>query len=171
MGHLTRVPAPEGRKGEWYRRSGTWPPAADFFQGDVIGLAYYIPKWFRFGLQAWITQRMRELEAKEGVYSLEGWNETRAGLGSYDTGKDSSYNDIACQVVDASGDYRNADGLCLAADVEMMEKPLDVSALDAHALHLAGSPRRGVPAGLGYRMEANHAAFQTPTVSAPPGRH
>ena len=54
-----------------FARSVSWPPPSSFFEGSAIGLAYYLQKWFRFGLQNWIHTRMQELESKEGVYSLE----------------------------------------------------------------------------------------------------
>jgi hypothetical protein len=100
-----------------------WPPPAEFHNGDggVIGLAYYLQKWFRFNLQDWIARHSRELEAKEGVYSLEGWAETRA-----EHVEDGSYNAILEQVVSA-GDYQDTDGNHLAADVGMLKKPLDLS--------------------------------------------
>jgi len=96
--------------------------------GDVIGLAYYLQKWFRFGLQDWISKRSRELESKEGVYSLEDWNLTRANNASED-GNQTGGNDnsLAEQMVSADGDYRNDRGTTLSADVGMMRKPLDVS--------------------------------------------
>ena len=65
------------KEGESFSRSQTWPPAQKFFGGTPIGLAYYLQKWFRFILQEWVSRRMRELEAKEGIYSLEDWNATR----------------------------------------------------------------------------------------------
>ena len=33
-------------------RAAAWPPPAEFFKGSPIGLAYYLQKWFRFGLMA-----------------------------------------------------------------------------------------------------------------------
>jgi len=66
----------------------SWPPSADFFAGDgnVIGLTYYLQKWFRFHLQDWMEKRSRELESKDGVYSLEDWNERRADYADGDNG-------------------------------------------------------------------------------------
>src|ERR1041384_490701 len=32
--------------------AAAWPPPAEFFKGSPIGLAYYLQKWFRFGLMA-----------------------------------------------------------------------------------------------------------------------
>src|SRR5450432_561966 len=71
-GFLEVVPAkwPEAPE---YIRLEAWPPAAAFFEGTPIGVAYYVQRWFRYGLQEWIHKRMRELESKEGVYSLESW--------------------------------------------------------------------------------------------------
>jgi hypothetical protein len=54
-----------------FKRLASWPPPANFFEGAPIGVTYYLQRWFRFGLQEWIHKRMRELESKEGVYSLE----------------------------------------------------------------------------------------------------
>ena len=51
---------PEGGKICGFRRSGIWPPPAEFFKSGVIGLAYFIPKWFRMYLQNWIEKRMRK---------------------------------------------------------------------------------------------------------------
>jgi hypothetical protein len=67
-GFLEVVPAkwPEAPE---YIRLEAWPPAAAFFEGTPIGVAYYVQRWFRYGLQEWIHKRMRELESKEGVYS------------------------------------------------------------------------------------------------------
>ena len=48
---------PEGGKICGFRRSGIWPPPGEFFKSGVIGLAYFIPKWFRMYLQNWIEKR------------------------------------------------------------------------------------------------------------------
>jgi hypothetical protein len=86
---------------------------------SVIGLAYYLQTWFRFNLQEWITRRSRELESKEGVYSLEAWNESRALYG----GENGACDPYLEQVVNAEGDYRNDHGTSLSADIAMMSKP------------------------------------------------
>ena len=90
-----------------------------------IGLAYYLQKWFRFHLQDWISRRWRELESKEGVYSLEGWTERR--IGNFADSAADGNNPFEEQVVDADGDYRNVHGVTLAADVEMMRREFDLS--------------------------------------------
>ena len=72
-GFLETVPGRTEKGVPEYRRLVSWPPPADFFGGTPIGAAYYVQRWFRYGLQEWIAKRMRELESKEGVYSLEGW--------------------------------------------------------------------------------------------------
>jgi len=64
---------------------------------------------------------VKELESKEGVYSLEGWNETRAG--HMDSGAYCSSREL---VVQADGDFQNPDAFHLAADVEIRRKPLDL---------------------------------------------
>lgn len=116
-GFLEVVPGAEGEEGARFQRS-QWPPPIEFLEGDgnVIGLAYYLQTWFRYKLQEWITGRCRELEAKDGVYSLEAWNEIRASICS-PTGERHSYLE---QTVNADGDYRDDHGTTLSADVGMM---------------------------------------------------
>jgi len=66
------VPVGEkGTKSGGYARSENWPPPASFFSSGPIGLTYYLQTWFRYYLAEWIDGRMSELEAREGVYSLE----------------------------------------------------------------------------------------------------
>ena len=64
--------------GVWYRKNPeTWPPPASFLTAGPVGFTYYLSKWFRYSLQQYVTNAMSELEAREGVYSLEGYLETR----------------------------------------------------------------------------------------------
>jgi hypothetical protein len=42
-----------------FSRGNSWPPPAEFFAGEPIGLVYYIQNWFRYNLQEWISKRMR----------------------------------------------------------------------------------------------------------------
>ena len=105
-----------------FERTGTWPPPASFFEGGAIGVAYYLQNNFRYYLQDWITQHMRELESKEGVYSLEGWNESRAGSVDDECGPNNRLREL---VVQADGDFQNTNGVSLAADVEVKRKLLD----------------------------------------------
>jgi len=100
-----------------FERSAIWPPPAGIFGRGAIGVAYYLQNNFRYYLQDWITQHMRELESQERVYSLEGWNETR----HLDSGSFGSHE----LVVQADGDFQNPDAFHLAADVEIRRKPLD----------------------------------------------
>ena len=65
------VVSEQEQKAVRYLRLEAWPPVPAFFGGTSIGVAYYLQKWFRYRLQEWIHKRMRELESKEGVYSLE----------------------------------------------------------------------------------------------------
>jgi hypothetical protein len=91
---------------------------------EVIGLAYYLQKWLRFGLQDW-TQRARELETKDGVSSLEGWNATRPFNQMEEPA--GSHNPFLEQVFSSDADYQDAHGTRLSADVGMMKNPLDIS--------------------------------------------
>ena len=106
-GFLEVLPGREGEEGARFSRRD-WPPPVEFLEGDgdVIGLAYYLQQWFRFHLQEWITSRTKELEAKEGVYSHEAWNEQRAVL----CGADERSNPFLEQIVNSEGNYRDDHG-------------------------------------------------------------
>ena len=56
-------------KGE-YERTAAWPPAVRLFS-KPIGITNCIQTWFRYYLEQWIPSSMRQLETKEGVYSLD----------------------------------------------------------------------------------------------------
>ena len=49
-GFLTAVKG-KGGKIAGRKRTGSWPPPAEFFKSGVIGFAYYIQTWFRYDLQ------------------------------------------------------------------------------------------------------------------------
>jgi len=68
-GHLETVAGDDG-KVAFYRRA-VWPPARKLFTSGPVGITYYLQTWFRYYLQQWIDSSMRELESKEGVYSLD----------------------------------------------------------------------------------------------------
>jgi hypothetical protein len=109
-GFLEVVPGTEeGEKPRIQRRN--WPPPAGFFEGDgtVIGLAYYIQKWFKYALQDWIARHSREIEA------------TRAGfVGESVSGRDN--NALLGQVDRANGNYRTDNGELLEVELGMMKK-------------------------------------------------
>jgi hypothetical protein len=115
-GFLVAVKEREDGPVAGFERSAIWPPPASFFEGGAIGVAYYLQNNFRYYLQDWITQHMRELESKEGVYSLEGWNETRAA--HVDSSAVGSSRELVVQA-------DNTDDIGLAADVEIKRKLLD----------------------------------------------
>jgi hypothetical protein len=121
---LQKVPGRAEKGLPEYRRLAAWPPPADFFGGTPIGAAYYIQKWFRYGLQGWITKRMRELESKEGVYSLEGWQQFRVDHAASDAGADFFH------VNSYPGGLGDRKGSAVESDGSMLSKPVDVSEMD-----------------------------------------
>lgn len=107
-----------------YARLEAWPPAAAFFEGTPIGVAYYLQRWFRYRLQDWITKRMRELESKEGVYSLEQWQRFHS-----DHAEEAGGGPSSLRIADPGAECRDYQGRALAADGGMISKPLDVLGL------------------------------------------
>jgi len=93
---------------KWYReekeiREDAFNAAAPWSSPREMEMSSGWQKWFRFGLQDWITRRSRELEAKEGVYSLEDWNATRAGNNASRAGENGVSDSFLEQVVNADG--------------------------------------------------------------------
>jgi hypothetical protein len=118
-----QVVSEKGQKANEYTRLGTWPPNSAFFGGTPIGVAYYLQKWFRYYLQDWINKRMRELESKEGVYSLDQWYQYQLAH----TLPDASAPRIELRIPITTGGFQEHRGGNIASDVSMMQKPVDIS--------------------------------------------
>ena len=103
----------KGPDGLRYARSAAWPPPDSYFTSGPIGLTYCVQTWFRYYLQQWIEGRMGELEAKEGVYSLDHGFALSAGMLNIPGGASADWN-----VPDAEGDFTDARGRRWADDSE-----------------------------------------------------
>jgi len=134
LGYLKAVQEGKDKRITGFVRTPAWPPPQKFFQSGAIGVAHYIQKWFRFKLQEWIVCRMREVESKEGFYSLEGWLEYRTRKISREESF-SDHNYVREQVPSLMGEYQDATGAYLTADVSMIEKPLDISRITLEWVH------------------------------------
>lgn len=121
-GFLEMVPGREEKGLSDYIRLAAWPPPGDFFEGPPIGVAYYVQRWFRYGLHEWINRRIRmcELESKEGVYSLEGGHRFQI------THADGSDRECSgrepLHIPDGDEGFRGHKGRNLAADVSINKK-------------------------------------------------
>jgi len=128
LGFLKAVENGNSKRITGFVRTISWPPPPTFFSQGAIGVAHYIQKWFRFKLQEWIVSRMREIESKEGVYSLEGWTRRRTSIRDQDGAGQHRY--AKEHLPSLVGEFQDSTGTCMAADVSMMQKPLDVSKMD-----------------------------------------
>lgn len=126
LGYLKPIQDASKKRIVGFVRTKTWPPPKTFFQSGPVGVAHYIQKWFRFKLQEWIVSRMREVESKEGVYSIEGWLDYRHNRIFRDENQSDCCHLREC-VPSLIGEYQDRTGAYLAADVSMIEKPLDIS--------------------------------------------
>ena len=79
-GFLIDAGKQEGAGLRYRKNPEAWPPPASFLNSGPVGFTYYLSKWFRYSLQQYVTSAMSELEAREGIYSLEGYLETRCRL-------------------------------------------------------------------------------------------
>ena len=66
-------PLPEdGKPRRYKRKADAWRKRlTKFLHAGPVGFTYYIQMWFRYYLEMHIESAMGELEAKEGVYSLD----------------------------------------------------------------------------------------------------
>jgi hypothetical protein len=125
-GYLTSAMG-ENRRISGYVRSKIWPPPPEFFSAGAIGVAYFLPIWFRYYLQQWIETSMSQLETHEGVYS---WDYSRGDVplrkrlrgantdGGIVRGPDAE-EVISTNHLDAIGGVDNT----------MVDKPLDLSVM------------------------------------------
>jgi hypothetical protein len=139
LGFLRPVQEGKEKRIAGFVRTAAWPPPASFFEKGAIGVAHYIQTWFRFKLQEWIDGRMREIESKEGVYSLENWMQYRVSHAAREDG-DGDRHYIKEQVSSLAGEFQDADatGLHLAADVSMIQKPLDINTINIEWVNSSG---------------------------------
>jgi hypothetical protein len=113
--------AKAGPEGVRYARSGTWPPPDSFFKSGPIGLVYYIQTWFRYYLQQWIEDRMRQIESKDGIYSLETGYEIARAMSIADVGGSS----LEKKTPHAYGEFTDASGRSWSADITLSKTPMD----------------------------------------------
>jgi hypothetical protein len=115
-GFLESVAGPK-KKVVGYKRAKQWPPPQSFFDAGPIGFVYYLPRYFRYYLHEYICSAMGELEAGEGVLQL-------------DPGPplpESPYR--GDNIPHAEGKFTDYYGTRWAADVSLINLPLDVSAM------------------------------------------
>jgi hypothetical protein len=107
------------KKVQGYKRGPSWPPPESFFRAGPVGFTYYVTKWFRYYLQAFIQSQMSQIESKEHVLQL---NYIESG-----DLEDAEWNVGA--LPHAEGNWIDRWGRRWAADVSMLEhwKSLDVS--------------------------------------------
>ena len=70
---------------------------------------------------------MRELESKDGVYSLENWLQFQVDHSGIDGALDGSR---ALRVEYSAGEFKDHQGNTVTADVSMIRKPVDISEID-----------------------------------------
>jgi hypothetical protein len=69
-GYLASVSGPR-KKVQGYKRGPSWPPAQSFFESGPVGFTYFVTKWFRYYLQAFIPREVVEIGSKDEVLQLD----------------------------------------------------------------------------------------------------
>lgn len=126
-GFLSAVKGKDGKIAGW-ERSPLWPPPVEFFQSGAIGFTYYVQTWFQYYLQQFIESRLREVEAREGVYSY-GFINGQIGRGNYLRlgNVDGSFIKAGDEQVLEPHDRHTHTGL---ADRRLVNQPLDICKLN-----------------------------------------
>jgi hypothetical protein len=101
-----------------YRRAKAWPPPSTFLNSGPVGFTYFLPMYFRYYLHEYISGAMSEIESKEHVLQLDYRYSERDGMSR-------PAKDLATP--HTGGDYVDRDGYTWAADIGLMNLPLDVS--------------------------------------------
>jgi hypothetical protein len=104
-----------------YRRSHTeWPPPPALFKNGPVGFTYAVQTYFRFYLHEYITKQMHSIESREGMLQLD---HRSVGDTTLDTLGDPG-------IPHSDGAFTDSDGQNWAADVSLMNLPLDISIMD-----------------------------------------
>lgn len=108
--YLQSVSGPR-KKVQGYRRGTEWPPAKSFFQGGPVGFTYFLTKWFRYYLQAYIKGQMAQLESKEHILQLDHIQSSMA---------DDDESGVVGGLPHAEGNWIDQRGVRWAADVSIL---------------------------------------------------
>lgn len=109
-----------GKKLIGYKTTKSWPPSKEFLNSGPIGFVYFVQTWFRYYLQEHIDEQMKTLEARAWDKMLQ--------LGHADS--DSEDGSMISQTTpDSMGELTDASGHSWKADVSLIKKSLDLSAI------------------------------------------
>ena len=117
-GYIHAVRGP-GKKLIGYQVTKEWPPSKEFLSSGPIGFVYFVQTWFRYYLQEHIDEQMKTLEARAWEKMLQLEHRTAGGEDMDFTG----------DVPHADGDLTDSGGHSWAADMSMVTKCLDLSAI------------------------------------------
>jgi len=108
-----------GKKLLGYKVTKLWPPSKEFLSSGPIGFVYFVQTWFRYYLQEYIDDQMKTLEARAWDNMVQLEHRTSQGEEMEFTG------DIPM----ADGNLTDGSGHSWAADMSMITKSLDLSAI------------------------------------------
>jgi len=117
-GYIHAVRGP-GKKLIGYQTTKEWPPSKEFLSSGPIGFVYFVQTWFRYYLQEHIDEQMKTLEARAWEKMLQLEHRTTGG----------EEMDYTGDVPHADGDLTDGSGHSWAADMSMVTKCLDLSAI------------------------------------------
>jgi hypothetical protein len=115
-GHLVSVAGPK-KKVVGYKRTKKWPPPAEFFESGPVGFVYFLPMYFRYYLHEYISRAMDSIESTEHVLQLDHRAFTE------DNPRDAG-------LPHAEGAFVDSSGSSWAADLTLVNLPLDVSVMN-----------------------------------------
>ena len=108
-----------GKKLLGYQTTKEWPPSKEFLSSGPIGFVYFVQMWFRYFLQEHIDEQMKTLEARAWEKMLQLEHRTAGG----------EETEFTSEVPHAEGELTDGGGHSWAADMSMVTKCLDLSAI------------------------------------------
>lgn len=103
-----------------YKITKEWPPSKEFLSSGPIGFVYFVQTWFRYYLQEHIDEQMKTLEARSWEKMLQLEHRT-------DPNTEEDFN--SQDVPHVGGELTDSKGQGWAADISLMTKSLDLSAI------------------------------------------
>lgn len=102
-----------------YKTTKAWPPSKEFLSSGPVGFVYFVQIWFRYYLQEFIDDQMKTMEVRHNDKLLQLEHRT----------SQSEDMDFSQDIPSADGALKDANGQTWAADLTMMQKSLDISAI------------------------------------------
>lgn len=134
-GFLEKIPPPKSNKPCSFRKSERWPPPSKWFEQGPVGLPYFVSSWFRYHLQQYITQQMKQIESSEDVLQLDHRRIANEHDNNYLNQRANESN-----IPSAEGQFTDASGASWLCDIDLAQRAWDMGTIDLKWVESTNDP-------------------------------